>query len=127
MCLYERENNNFLCIIFLSHYSDITPAKRANFFENLMIGGATSLSMDVAAAGLRYISKWNENKEVIMQPNNLNLPDDLMKPASQWMRENDVEEIAQNPAFYNGVVNYGYGSPDKVPMIYILKYMESPR
>jgi len=53
----------------------------------------------------------------------LNLPDDLMKPASQWMRENDVEEIAQNPAFYNGVVNYGYGSLDTVPIIYILKYM----
>ena len=125
MRLYEEKTRTTsYALPFSFCYSDITPKKRANFWENMMVGGATSLSMDVAAAGLRYISKWNENEEVIMQPNNLNMPYDLMKPASQWMRENDVEEIAQNPAFYNGVVNYGYGSLDKVPIIYIL---ESPR
>lgn len=57
----------------------------------------------------------------IVASSNTDVPEELTVPFVEWAAANNIAAIV--PAFYNIVTNYGYDFLERVPAVYILKYL----
>ena len=119
---YKKERGN------INEMSDVDPfdikaIRRENTFEDMMLGPTTGLSTEATSASIKYISIWNDYEPLIMQYNHKNVPEELMKPAIEWLADNGLTAMSEYSGFYNGLTNYGYSTIDKIPAIYMLMYV----
>ena len=79
----------------------ITAMRRDDIWENMALGldrpGLGMETVETALATARYTALWNEYKDVILQPNLVDVPEELMKGAGEWLADNGVLAISKHP------------------------------